>query len=187
MIPLVHERLVDLLEQSQSAMKAPPNIRFRNVVSARRDAHRHTPNGVIFGGKFDEVENDAVARRPPRSHVSNVHRRRKRGLDSEAIRPALLLGEPSEQLTARRDRVRENRRLDLNLVRVQKRNVGIERRKEFARESGLPRAIRAGYDNRLWHIITKSLLRLASSAEVPVFSGERPSDRSEEGRSTAPD
>lgn len=75
MIPFVDERLVDLLQEGQSAMKSPPDVLFWYIVAAGCHANSHPPDGVVVGRQLDEVKDDSVTCLPPRSHVPDVHRR----------------------------------------------------------------------------------------------------------------
>jgi len=55
MIPFVDERLVDLLQEGQSAMKSPPDVLFWYIVAAGCHANSHPPDGVVVGRQLDEV------------------------------------------------------------------------------------------------------------------------------------
>src|SRR3954470_745403 len=119
MIPFAHEGLVDLLEERQAPVKPAPDVQFGDRVSTGSDAESHPLNSVVFRRYLDEVEADAVAPRPPQLHPPDVHARRQRGLDREALPPCFGRVEPTNEFTSCRYGMGEAGVLHLDFVNVE--------------------------------------------------------------------
>ncbi len=145
-----------------------PYVRLGHSVASGGDPHRHSLDRVVFRRQFDEMQRNTIAPCLPGPYSLRVHDGRQCRLKGEAVPVPLPVVEPAQELPRRRHGMSKRWPFCLNLVEIQKLDIGIESRKQLTRERRFAGTVGSSYYDCVRHRISS---RSAVCPTIARFSG----------------